>query len=206
MNVMTIPRIIVSIALSLFVWTMQAQDFYFGVKAGIHYNFSGDLTETTEAGTTIRDALNGAQNREGYHGGAYMRMAFSKFFIQPELIYSRYKNAFDAQEIETLVNKKIDIPVLLGLKFFDALYVNAGPDFQYMLPPDFSISTTEVTFKDFTTGLHLGFGVSIKSLSLDVRYERGLTPNEIEFIGDTGSRFRFDNRPNRLMFSLQLDL
>ncbi len=183
-----------------------AQDFNFGVKAGIHYNFSGNLTETTEAEVIVSDAISGAENREGFHGGVYARMAFSKFFIQPELLYSRYKNAYDNETVSMIVNKKLDIPVLLGFQLFPALYINAGPDFQYLMPPDFSVSTTDVNFDDFTTGAHLGFGVRVKSLSLDVRYERGLTPNEVEFIESSGRTFTYDGRPKRILFSLQLDL
>ncbi len=183
-----------------------AQDFTFGIKAGIHYNYSDDMTEVHQNESIVRDAMSGAENREGYHGGVYSRLSFSKLFIQPELIYSQYDNAFEAEEIATLTNRKIDIPVLIGLNIFKALYVNAGPDFQYMMPPDFSIHTTEVTYDDFTTGAHLGFGVRIKSLALDVRYERGLTPNEVQFATDNGVLFTYDNRPSRVMFSLQLDL
>ena len=61
---------------------------------------------------------------------------------------------------------------------------------------------------DFTVGLNIGAGVNLGRLGLDVRYERGFSENEAQFVSDniTNIAGRVDSRPAQVIFSLSYKL
>jgi hypothetical protein len=99
---------------------------------------------------------------------------------------------------------KLDLPVLLGFKVIGPLSVFAGPDFQYILNTDFDGVTLGDVENDFTVGLHLGAGVNLGNLGVDLRYERGLSSNEANFVGLSDQRL--DTRPSQFILSLWVKL
>jgi hypothetical protein len=184
---------------------LQAQDSQFGIKAGLNYNFSGDLTDLNELENTTDDVVHGADSKAGFHGGLWYQLNYSDLFIKGELLYTQYENTFSGYALTT---KSIDVPVVVGMKILGPLYIFAGPDFQYILAEDFSLANSEVTSDDFTMGLHLGIGVEFKRLSFDARWEKGLTGDDLDIINSDSvtDRFTLDNRPNQLLFSIQYSL
>ncbi len=100
-----------------------------------------------------------------------------------------------------MLTKKIDLPVVLGMDILGPLYIFAGPDFQYILNNEFSYDDDdeEVDYNGITMGLHLGVGVQVKRLSLDIRWEKALSSNTFEFVDDN---FTLDARPNQFIFTL----
>ncbi len=193
---------IIAIATTFIV---QAQNSQFGIKAGLNYNFSGDLTDLNELEDTADDVFHGADSKAGFHGGLWYQLNYADLFIKGELLYTQYENTFSNYALTT---KTINVPVLVGMKILGPLYVFAGPDFQYKVDEDFSLSNTEVTSDDFTMGLHLGIGVEFKRLSFDARWEKGLTGDDLSIVGNDSftDNFTLDNRPNQLLFSVQYSL
>ena len=62
---------------------------------------------------------------------------------------------------------------------------------------------------DFTVGLHLGAGVNLGKIGIDLRYERGFSDNEARFINTNITELgtsRVDTRPDQLILSLSLKL
>ena len=97
------------------------------------------------------------------------------------------------------------------MKILGPLYIFAGPDFQYILNEDFyetDISKTKETYKEFTTGLHLGVGVAFGRIALDFRWDKGLSENSIDIVNSEIENYNFtnDNRPNQLVLSLNIAL
>jgi hypothetical protein len=41
-----------------------------------------------------------------------------------------------------MTTKKIDVPIVVGMKVFGPVYIFAGPDFQYIMDEDFSLDLT----------------------------------------------------------------
>src|SRR5680860_1261366 len=126
----------------------------------------------------------------------------------PELVYTKTQSAYNLNGGTKYDISKLDLPVLVGAKIIGPLHVFAGPAFQYMLSndlEDFSINDAE---KDFTVGLHIGAGVDLGRLGLDVRYERGLSENEAEFVGENVADIsgRVDSRPSQVIFAVSLKL
>lgn len=201
-------RNLIVILFTIIAFNTYAQDFQYGIQGGVNYNFGGDLTELNALNVSFDDIIHKAKSIEGYHGGLWAKISFSGLFIKSELLYTQFKNEFSSNPTYFLTTKKIDIPVVIGLKVLGPLYIFAGPDFQYIIAENFSVDNTEVTYDDFTTGLHLGIGVDFGRFSLDFRWDKGLSESTSSIVNSEfiNSNFTLDNRPNQLMLSLHYSL
>ncbi len=188
--------------------TMFAQkDSGFGIKGGLNYNQNGDLIASV--GDAAADIIEGSKGKVGYHVGVFGKIELAKLYIRPEVIYTRTTSSYDIDGTSTDFDiAKIDVPVLVGINLIGPLHVFAGPAFQYQVENDlegFSINEAE---KDFTVGLHAGIGVNLGRFGLDVRYERGFSDNEANFIGNNVENIdgRVDSRPSQVIFGLSVKL
>ena len=179
----------------------------FGVKAGLSYNKNGDLISSVGDGG--QDIIEGAEGKAGFHFGFWGKLDFPKIYLRPELVYSKTKSSYDVGgESQDYDISKLDLPVLLGYKLIGPLHVFAGPAFQYTLKNDLGDLQVEDVKNDFTVGLNAGVGVNLGKIGLDVRYERGFSENEAEFIDNniTTVSGRVDSRPSQVIFALSLKL
>jgi len=179
----------------------------FGVKAGLSYNKNGDLISSVGDGG--QDIIEGAEGKAGFHFGFWGKLDFPKIYLRPELVYSKTKSSYDVDgESQDYDISKLDLPVLLGYKLIGPLHVFAGPAFQYTLKNDLGDLQVEDVKNDFTVGLNAGVGVNLGKIGLDVRYERGFSENEAEFIDNniTTVSGRVDSRPSQVIFALSLKL
>jgi hypothetical protein len=178
----------------------------FGVKAGLNYN-SESIQETGQ------DLFEGAESKTGYHAGIWLRFKLPVvgFYIRPELVYTNLENELLYKIRETAPSQttsynfqKIDIPVLIGKKFFGIGNVFAGPSFQYILNSDFSLNDiSEVDTDGFSVGLQFGAGIELNNLGIDVRWERGLNTVESTFLNvSTNTNVTFDTRVNQIIIGL----
>ncbi|PWK24518.1 outer membrane protein W [Maribacter polysiphoniae] len=179
----------------------------FGIKAGLNYNKNGDLIRSaTDAGENI---IEGSDGKVGYHVGVFGKLDFPKIYLRPELIYTKTKSSYELDGNSNDYDiAKLDLPVLIGYKIIGPLHIFAGPAFQYTLSNDLGDLKVEDVKDDFTVGLHLGAGVNLGKIGLDVRYERGFSENEANFIGNnvTDISGRVDSRPSQIIFGLSLNL
>lgn len=179
----------------------------FGIKAGLSYNKNGDLIGSVgDAGQNI---IEGAEGKAGYHVGFWGKLDFPKIYLRPELVYSKTKSSYNVDGASNDYDiSKIDLPVLLGYKLIGPLHVFAGPAFQYTLKNDLGDLEVEDVENDFSVGLNVGLGVNLGKIGVDVRYERGFSENEAEFIGNniTDISGRVDSRPSQVIFALSLKL
>ncbi|PCJ96944.1 MAG: hypothetical protein COA50_06540 [Flavobacteriaceae bacterium] len=182
----------------------------FGIKAGLNYNQNGDLS-FKQLQATGEDIISGSDGKIGYHIGFFGKLDFSKLYLRPEVIYTKTKSDYNSNGISSEYDiSKLDIPVLLGYKIIGPLNVFAGPAFQYTLNNDLKDLQVEDVKKDFTVGLHMGLAVNLGNIGVDVRYERGFSDNEADFIGEnvTGTDIegRVDSRPSQIIVGLSLKL
>ena len=178
----------------------------FGVKAGLNYN-----SESIQS--VSQDVFTGAESKTGYHAGVWLRfkLPIIGFYLRPELVYTNLENELLYKIRETAPSQttsynfqKIDIPVLIGKKFFGIGNVFAGPSFQYILNSDFSLNDIENVDTDgFTVGLQVGAGIELNNLGIDVRWERGLNTVESTFLNvSTNTNVTFDTRVNQIIIGL----
>ncbi|RYD80036.1 MAG: PorT family protein [Sphingobacteriales bacterium] len=148
--------------------------FQLGVKAGA--NFSKFDTENTFS----------SDNRTGFYGGLWARVGGAGVFFQPELYISGKKTNLvsDATgQVNQVRFTSLDVPLLVGTKFGAVgvgLRVNTGPMFSLILDDKQSLgqATGNVfsgNFKDQAISWQFGAGLDIKKLSIDARYELGLS-------------------------------
>lgn len=180
--------------------TMSAQNTSsFGFKGGLNYSANGNYIESINANSKSPD------RNIGYHIGVFGKIG-NTLYLRPELVYTATKSDYNSNKFSV---KKIDVPVLVGVKLIGPLSVFAGPSFQYILDSDFEGITVEHIKKDFSVGLNFGVGVNFNKVGIDLRYERGFSKNEGDFINNNlgaGVVSRIDTRPDQLILSLSIGL
>lgn len=163
----------------------------FGLKAGA--NFSKFDSENTFA----------SDNRAGFYGGVWARIGAAGIHFQPEL-YISGKKADLISEATGEVNKvrftSLDVPLLVGTKFGAAgigVRLNTGPMFSLILDENQSFGQAagnvfRANFKNQAIAWQFGAGVDLKKLSLEARYELGLS--KINKAGYPGTKLNLLDR------------
>ncbi|WP_316797889.1 porin family protein [Pedobacter frigidisoli] len=148
--------------------------FQFGLKAGA--NFSKFDSENTFS----------SENRAGFYGGVWARIGAAGVHFQPELYVSGKKANLVSDEtgqVNRVNFTSLDVPLLIGTKI-GALGVgvrlNTGPMFSLILDENQSLkdaagSVFRADFKNQALAWQFGAAVDIKKLSIDARYELGLS-------------------------------
>ena len=169
----------------------------FGIKGGLNYNANGDYFES------IGDNAEHPDRNIGFHLGVFGKIG-NQFFFRPELVYTSTKSDYNS---DAFTMKKIDAPLLFGVKVLGPVSVFGGPALQYILDTEFDgISISDVD-NDFSVGLNFGIGLNLGKIGIDLRYERGFSDNEATFIGNNGINIsRLDTRPDQLIMSLSVAL
>nr|WP_321236684.1 outer membrane beta-barrel protein [uncultured Psychroserpens sp.] len=192
--------IISAFLLTLFYFAAQAQEgSSFGLKGGLNYNANGDYFES------IGDNAQNPDRNIGYHIGVFGKIGNDLYF-RPELIYTSTKSDYNSDDFNM---KKIDAPLLVGIKVLGPVSVFGGPSFQYILDTEFDGIDIDNVKDDFSIGLNFGIGLNLNKIGVDLRYERGFSDNEATFIGNNigGSAVsRIDTRPDQLILSLSIAL
>ena len=172
----------------------------FGIKGGLNYNANGNYFESIGANAENPD------RNIGYHIGVYGKLG-DRLYFRPELVYSSTKSDYDSGDFNM---KKIDAPLLVGIKILGPISVFGGPSLQYILDSGdgfdgISINSIE---NDFSVGLNFGAAINFNKFAIDLRYERGLSNNEATFLDNNGIDInnRLDTRPDQLILSLSIAL
>ena len=172
----------------------------FGVKAGLNYN-----SESIQSGS--KGEFTGAKSKTGYHAGIWLRfkLPIIGFYLRPEIVYTNLENQllYKGSQTTSYNFQKVDIPVLIGKRFFGIGNVFAGPSFQYILNSDFSLNDiSEVDTDGFSVGLQFGAGIELNNLGIEVRWERGLNTVESTFLNAITQPVTFDTRVNQIIIGL----
>lgn len=177
----------------------SAQNIEFGVKAGLVFN--------TDKGELLSD-ITGIYDRKGegsvgYQLGVLTRIKAGGLYVQPELLYTQFRNEYASEFGDFEVTKKrVDIPVNIGKSIFGIAHIQAGPVFSYYMSDDFNIDqVSKLKQDDFNVGLQAGAGVKLSDFLIDLRYEFGLGKTTTQFVAEN-STFSTDSRPQFLNLSL----
>lgn len=195
-------KIILSIfALALISSTLTAQNgTSYGIKGGLNYNGNGDYFESIGS-----NAQNPDRN-VGYHFGVFGKIG-DQLYFKPELVYTHTKSDYDNEDF---VMNKIDVPLLVGLKLLGPVSIFGGPALQYIVNSKFDGITIDDVENDFSVGLNFGIALNVQKIGIDLRYERGFSKNEANFMQNNGldifQSSRLDTRPEQLILSLSLAL
>lgn len=194
-----------------FFSTAQAQFLNFGIKGGLNYNSNGDLNGISDL---IDDVKISSDQDTGYHFGVFTEINIPLIYIRPELVFTHTLSGYSDNEFNSeLAIDKIDVPILVGIKILKIGRIFAGPSFQYILNTDFKDSSVydnvkEISSDEFSMGMQLGIGLEFGKLGADIRWEKGISETEANFIGDiVGSeeidqKISIDTRPEQFIISV----
>ncbi|MBT8259336.1 MAG: PorT family protein [Bacteroidia bacterium] len=169
----------------------------YGLKGGLNYNANGDYFESVEAFAENPD------RNVGFHIGVFGKFG-NRLYFRPELMYTKTRSDYNSGEFDF---KKIDAPLLVGIKVIGPLSVFAGPALQYILDGDFDDISIDSVDNDFSVGLNFGVGLNLNKIGIDLRYERGFSENEAQFLDNNNvGTGRLDTRPDQLILSFSVAL
>lgn len=178
-----------------------AQNINFGIKGGAVFN--------TDKGKVWQDAGNifkrDGKASAGFQAGALARVSLAGIYIQPELLYTQFKNEYnvldknDKPQDIGITKKRLDIPVNVGKRFLGIGHVQAGPVFSYYFDDKLSVKDFTTAKQDeFNVGMQIGAGVEVSKLLFDLRYEFGLGKVGSEIVNGNNREFNTENRPQML--------
>lgn len=164
--------------------------FEYGLKAGINFNSQLNITADIKS---INNKINIFESRNGQHLGVFLKLNIKDFYLRPEINYSKIKNSYNipyvlvrTDDIVTdFEQNKIDIPVMIGYKFFKNLSIFAGPRFEFVRTVEFDNFNVDDLKNDYRIGLQYGFGIKFSKFEIDLRAERGFEKNEINYMNNS---------------------
>ena len=157
------------------------------------------------------------KNSTGFQFGVFTEIDLITFYIRPELnlIFSKSKNAA-AYSLDEGINiaehsyksSEIQLPIIFGYKVLGPISVFGGPSFKYNLSNSSNFNLEDIKDK-YTLSLLLGSRVKIRSISVGLRYERGLNNNEVLIINANGvdlDNANVDLTTNKLSLNITYDI
>jgi len=157
------------------------------------------------------------KNSTGFQFGFFTEIDLITFYIRPELnlIFSKSKNAAaytSDQGINiaehSFKSSELQLPVIFGYKIFGPISVFGGPSFKYNLSNKSNFNLDDIKDK-YTLSLLLGSRLKFRSLSIGLRYERGLNTNEVLIINANGVNLddaNVDLTTNKLSVNISYDI
>lgn len=184
----------------------QAQIFQLGPRFGVSSsNLRFDQVTNANAQT-----ISQSDARLGFHAGIYSRVMLLGFYVQPELLFTSTSSEIaitsaNGTTISQMNFAKIDVPVMVGKRFFRIARVNAGPVFSTLLKADARQGniTEDVSsqYKSASVGFQIGVGVDLWKLNADLKYEGSFSAlSDNVTIG--GQSFAASTRPSQFILSL----
>lgn len=149
-------------AIALF-GAMNAQTF--GLKGGMN------VASVSESNT---------KSKIGFYAGVLMNAPIAtNFSIQPELLYNSKGFKIDGFDITTNLDY-ISIPVMFQYNLVPQFYLEAGPEFSFLVSAKAKGSGVTLDIKDNVNSFDMGIGLGagyyfIPSVGINARYVAGIT-------------------------------
>lgn len=178
-----------------------AQNINFGIKGGAVFNTDKGKVVWEDAGNIFKKD---GKASAGFQAGALARVSLAGIYIQPELLYTQFKNEYNIEgESFDVTKKRMDIPVNVGKRFLGIAHIQAGPVFSYYFDDKLSVKEfTKAKQDEFNVGMQIGAGVEVSKLLFDLRYEFGLGKVGSDILNGSNGQYRTENRPQMLNLSV----
>ena len=187
---------------------------------GINFGLNDDSFGSIEnISSTIDNYDLDLKNATGFQFGVYTEIDLITFYIRPELnfIFSKANqgsalltgNATEDILKHNLKSSEIQVPIIFGYNILGPLSIFGGPSFKYNLKTSSDIFNLEDIKDKYILSLLLGTRIKMRSLGIDLRYERGLNNGELKIINDNGLNIpngNIDSTTNRFSILLSYDL
>lgn len=146
--------------------TASSSPVRFGVKAGLNIS---TLTE------------NDFNSKAGFYGGVFANIPVAQdFSFQPEVLYSGMGAKIKGSNDVKVNLDYISIPLMLQYNALPNLYLEAGPQFSFLINSKLKANSNSADakdlFKSFDFGIGLGAGYYFtQNIGVTARYVAGLT-------------------------------
>jgi len=182
-----VPLFLVILLINLF--SLNAQELKFGIKAGLNYNNIGKLYHIGTAngggiGVIPSEDKNYNSKQElSYHFGTFLNISFKKIFLRPEINFTTLKKSYPLSQKTSYWNStKLDIPILLGFQINNTFSIYSGPVFSKISTMKLDGVQYPILFKKSKINLHAGVLVNFGRFGIDARYEYGMAPTKFQRI------------------------
>jgi hypothetical protein len=165
--------------------------FQLGIKGGV------TLSQiTTDGGSIGKNISQSYDTKTGYVLGIWGRFGRA-VYLQPELLFAQKGGTIDVQNVGKVKfsYNNLDVPVLVGFKFLSIFNVHAGPVASFKLSEDQKLgealkglTSSDDAIKNASFGYHLGAGVKILGINIDVRKVGSLS--EISSLNMSNNQFK----------------
>ena len=187
-----------------------------GINLGLNDDSFGSIENIQN---TIDNYDLDLKNATGFQIGIYTEIDLITFYVRPELnfIFSKSNqgstilsgNLSEDVLKHNFKSSEIQIPIIFGYNIFGPISVFGGPSFKYNLKTSSDAFDLEDIKDKYKLSLLIGSRVKIKSIGIDLRYERGLNSGEIKIINANGINIpngNIDSTNNRFSILLSYDL
>ena len=207
------PLTLLLVLATAFTLTAQVR---IGIRAGlVNLNVPTSANSIPTGGSSPALNLDVDEAQFGIQGGLVLQIPLGqKWIIQPEVIFNSNRIDFEIEELRSsgtisrILSEKyqyMDIPILLHYRI-GALRLSGGPLGHLYINSSSDLLTYEnyeQRFEDLTYGYQIGAGLDIWNIMIDVRYQGNFSQfGDHMFFNE--QRYDFDQRPERLIFSLGL--
>jgi hypothetical protein len=158
-------KIILVAAIAMFS-TVSAQT-RFGLKAGANVSSLSNQEDS--------------KAKFGFYAGAFANIPIAESFsIQPEAIYNGKGVAFDGEGDERLSLDYISVPVMFQYKATPQFYLEAGPEFSFLVSAKAKFDNDSEDVDDFVNSFDFGIGLGAgynftPNFGANIRYVAGVT-------------------------------
>ncbi|CAH0202432.1 porin family protein [Chryseobacterium sp. Bi04] len=146
--------------------TSASSPVRFGLKAGLNVStLSGD----------------GMKAKAGFYGGVFANIPVAQdFSVQPEVLYSGMGAKDDYNSDVKLNLDYISVPVMFQYNALPNLYLEAGPQFSFLVSSKIKANSNSLDVKDSTKSFDFGLGLGAgyyftPNIGVNVRYVAGLS-------------------------------
>ncbi|MGI9550310.1 MAG: porin family protein [Aurantibacter sp.] len=159
---------------------LNAQDITIGAKAGLNF-------------ATLQPDLNDPKSRTSFHLGGMAEIPINEMFsVQPELLYSSQGVKDESDDDEVVRLNYISLPVLAKYYVIEALSIEAGPQFGFLISAEVEDNGETIDIKDDTKSVDVGFAIGAgykleSGLNFGIRYFLG---SDINDIGEDPEKFK----------------
>lgn len=184
----------------------HAQIFQIGPRFGV----SSSNLKVDQVTNSNLQTISQSDARLGFHAGVYSRIMVLGFYVQPEFLFTSTSSEIaitstSGTTVSQMNFAKIDVPVMVGKRFFRIARVNAGPVFSTLLKADARQGniTEDVSsqYKSASVGFQIGVGVDLWKLNADLKYEGSFSALS-DNISIQGQSFAASTRPSQFILSL----
>jgi hypothetical protein len=137
----------------------HSQVLQFGVKGGLNMSTlsgDGDISSLT-----------------GFHAGVFASIDLVVLDVVPELVYSTQGAKFGDQDVNL---NYFNIPVMARLNLLKILYLEAGPQFGFLVGADDGLPNSKDNFESTDFSVGVGAGVELfDTFDASLRYNFGTT-------------------------------